>query len=328
MCTAISFTSGDHYFGRNLDLEYCYQEAVTVIPRNFPFPYRRMKKDEKHLAMICMATVSKGYPLMYDATNEAGLSMAGLNFPGNAVYACPDSCKAGLAPYELIPWILGRFKSAKQAISVIKNMPILAIPFSSQYPLSDLHWILCDRESCYVLEPGKNGLRIYQDPARVLTNNPPFPYHLYNLCNYMGLSGKDPENKIAPGLSLTPYSRGMGAMGLPGDLSSASRFVRGVFTLKNSVRPTNEEGAVCQFFHILCAVEQQEGCVYVDGKPEKTVYASCCNTQKGIYYYTTYENRQPCAVCLHNEDLNGSTLISYPLEKKTSIRYLNRPSEK
>ena len=89
MCTAAVYKTKDFYFGRTLDYEFSYGDEVTVTPRNYPFHFRNMGDMESHYAMIGMATVADGYPLYYEATNEAGLSMAGLNFPGNAVFFNP-----------------------------------------------------------------------------------------------------------------------------------------------------------------------------------------------------------------------------------------------
>ena len=323
MCTAVSFLSGDHYFGRNLDLEYCYQESVTITPRNFALHFRNGKNYPSHFAIIGMATVADGYPLYYDATNEAGLSAAGLNFPGNAYYSQPGNTKSSVAPFEVIPWVLCQCHSTKEARALLENTSIDAITFSSEYPLSDLHWIVSDEKESITIEPLKSGLRIAENPVGVLTNNPPFDYHLLNLSNYMHLSSFQPENKLSPQVNLTPYSRGMGAMGLPGDLSSASRFVRACFTKLCSVTPENEYDAARQFFHILGSVEQQEGCVRVGERFEKTIYSSCCNTTKGIYYYTTYENPRITGVNLYHEDLNTPHLYSYPLIRQDQIQMEN-----
>ena len=323
MCTAISFLSSDHYFGRNLDLEYHYKEAVTVTPRNFPFLFRREKTCDRHYALIGIATVSNNYPLYYDAVNEAGLAMAGLNFPGNAQYQHLQHEKSNIAPFELIPWVLSQCQSVREARVLLQNTNLSAISFSPEYPLSDLHWILSDKQESITVEPAKDGLVITPNPVGVLTNNPPFSYHMANLCNYMALSEQDPQNTLAPGIALQPYSRGMGAMGLPGDLSSASRFIKAVFTKSHSVTPTEELAAVGQFFHILGSVAQQEGCVQVGSHYEKTVYACCCNTDKGIYYYTTYENSQITAVHLYHEDLESRFLKAYPLCYAPHIRTEN-----
>ena len=319
MCTAISFLTNDHYFGRNLDLEYHYTESVTVTPRNFPFIFRRQKPIKTHFAMIGMATVADGYPLYYEATNEKGLSLAGLNFPGNAVYHAPTGTGIDLAPYELIPWVLGQCGTAEDALALLQNINIVNIPFSEEFGLSDLHWLLSDKNESITIEPFADGLHIIKNPIGVLTNNPPFEYHMYHLTEFLNLTADAPENRFSSGCELQPYSRGMGAIGLPGDLSSGSRFVRAAFTKLNSVCQPDEDASVSQFFHILDSVAQQQGCVKVGDSLEKTVYSSCCNTDKGIYYYTTYENRQISAVDLHGQDLQQEELFIFPLITKQQI---------
>ena len=319
MCTAISFLAADHYFGRNLDLEYCYREAVTITPRNYPLSFRNGSDLSSHLAIIGMATVEKDYPLYYDGTNEAGLSMAGLNFPGNAYYRKESHSQISIAPFELIPWVLCQCRSTAEAKQLLEHTSIDAIPFSAEYPLSDLHWIVSDKKESITIEPMNSGLIITENSVGILTNNPPFGYHMLNLCNYMQLTSDAPDNRLSQQITIKPYSRGMGAIGLPGDLSSSSRFIRACFTKLNSVRPETEDAAVTQFFHILGSVEQQEGCVKVGEHFEKTVYSSCCNTCKGIYYYTTYENRQITGVHLHHEDLNAEYLIPYPLRRSAEF---------
>ena len=317
MCTAIKYKGRDTYFGRNLDLHFHYEESVTITPRKFPFPW------DSHYAMIGIATVQNCYPLYYDAVNEMGLAMAGLNFPGLCHYPAKCENKDCIAPYAFIPWVLSRFSCAKEAVQAIRRIRLANIPFSPEFSVTPLHFMLCDKENCYTIESTRKGLAIYENPIGVLTNAPDFPYHLYNVSNYQNLSSAPAENRFALSLSLHPYSNGMGAFGLPGDLSSASRFVKAAFTLQNALKKEEEWTAVNQCFHILGSVEHQEGCVQVENAWEKTVYTSCCNLDKGIYYYTTYENRQPTAVHLYHEELNSSNLITYPLCFTPQIRVEN-----
>lgn len=109
----------------------------------------------------------------------------------------------------------------------------------------------------------------------------------------MHLAVANHPNTFSDELVLNPYSRGMGGMGLPGDLSSQSRFVRVSFVKMNSLSGDSEEESVSQFFHILGSVDQQRGCCKLgEDKYEITLYTSCCNTDKGIYYYNTYDNHQ------------------------------------
>ena len=324
MCTAISFLTKDHYFGRNLDLEYHYQETVTYTPRNYLFRFRNGTLLSRHYAMIGMATLSKNYPLYYEATNEKGLSLAGLNFPGNAVYHPRDPQKENLAPFELIPWLLGRCATVTEALERLKNINLWGIPFSKEFPLSPLHWLLSDRERSVTLEPLADGLKIHENPVGVLTNNPPFDFHMHNLANYLNLTALPPTNRFSEKLPLKPYSLGMGAMGLPGDPSSASRFVRTAFTKLNSLCGDTEEESISQFFHILASAEQPRGVTCVrDGEYEYTLYSSCCNTDKGIYYYTTYENSCITAVDMHREDPEGDRPVAYPLITRQQIHRQN-----
>lgn len=323
MCTATNYTAKDHYFGRNLDLEYSYNETVTVTPRNFPFVFREAADLDSHHAMIGMATVADNYPLYYDATNEKGLSMAGLNFPDNADYKPSVSDKTNITPFEFIPWLLGQCENVRQARSMLEDINLLNVSFSKEFPLSPLHWIISDRTESITVESVKEGLRIYDNPFGTLTNNPTFDIQSFSLNNYMALSAEPPKNSFSKELQLDVYSRGMGSIGLPGDLSSSSRFIKAVFTKMNSVSGETESEAVSQFFHILGAVEQQRGCVQVGDKYEITIYSSCCNTDTGVYYYRTYENSQLTGVAMHEEDLEGSEVIAYPLVKGQRVLMQN-----
>ena len=313
MCTAATYKTKDHYFGRNLDYEFSYNETVTITPRNYPFNFRAMGSINTHYAMIGMAFVQKDYPLYYDATNEKGLSMAGLNFPANAEYLPKKQGKDNITPFEFIPWILGQCATVKEARKKLEKLNLLNEDFSAELKLSPLHWMISDREESIVVEPLKEGIKIHDNPVGVMTNNPTFDFHMLNLANYMGLTREEPTSTFSDKLTLKPYSRGMGAIGLPGDLSSASRFVKAAFTKLNSISGDSESESVSQFFHILNSVAQQKGCCRVEKGFEYTIYSSCCNTDKRIYYYITYENSQITCVDMHKENLDGEKLISYPL---------------
>ncbi len=324
MCTAATYRTKDHYFGRTLDYEVSYGEEVVVTPRNFPFHFRHMGGLSSHYAIIGMATVAGDYPLYYDATNEKGLSMAGLNFPGNADYKPLAEGKDNVATFELIPWLLGQCATVEEAKAYLARMNLANTPFGPQFPVSPLHWIIADRDCAITVESVREGIRIYDNPVGILTNNPPFDYQMTNLTNFMSLSTEPPENHFSDQLDLTPYSRGMGMLGMPGDLSSASRFVRVAFTKLHSVSGTSESESISQFFHILGSVAQQRGCVHMgEGKYEITIYTSCCNTDRGIYYYTTYENSQITGVDLHRENLDGQQLSRYPLITGQQIHMQN-----
>ena len=324
MCTAATYKTKDFYMGRTLDYEFSYGDEITVTPRNYPFHFRHMEELENHYAIIGMAHVADDYPLYYDAVNEKGLGMAGLNFVGNAVYQEIQEGRENVAQFEFIPWILSQCASVEEAKKMLAEMNLVGTVFAPQFPAAQLHWILADKYACITIECVREGLKVYDNPAGVLTNNPPFEQQMFLLNQYMHLSPKQPENHFSEQLPLQTYSRGMGALGLPGDLSSTYRFAKVAFTRAHAVSGDSEAESVSQFFHILGSVDQQRGCCEVaEGKYEITIYTSCWNAQKGIYYYNTYENHQITAVDMHRENLDGTTLTRYPLIQKGEIRWQN-----
>ncbi len=307
MCTAVSHGP---YFGRNLDLEFSYGEAVTVTPRNFSFSFCHQRNLPSHYAMIGMAYAKGDYPLYYEATNEQGLSMAGLRFKDNCVYHSPCKGKINLASFELIPFLLGQCKTLEEAIPLLENLNITGDSVSKELPPTPLHWMIADATGCLVVESVEDGVKVYENPIGVLTNNPPFPMQRWHLNHYMGVTAKPPQNLFAKNLPLSPYSCGMGGIGLPGDMSSASRFVRAAFVKNNSVFSGEEGERINQFFHILDNVAQIKGCVQIGNRDfEITRYSSCCNGKTGMYYYTTYEDRQIRGVSLFDLEYQGSSLI-------------------
>ena len=324
MCTAATYQTKGFYMGRTLDYEFSYGDEITVTPRHYEFQFRHMGSVSSHYAMIGMAHVAGNYPLYYDAMNEKGLGMAGLNFVGNADFQEVDDTRDNVAQFEFIPWILCQCATLEEAKKLLSRMNLVGTSFSPQLPTAQLHWLIADESGSLTVECMTDGLHIYDNPVGVLTNNPPFDKQLFHLNDFIHLSPKQPENTFSQDLNLQTYSRGMGALGLPGDLSSASRFVRVAFTKLNSRSGDSENESVSQFFHILGSVDQQRGCCEVaDGKYEITLYTSCCSADTGIYYYTTYENHQISGVDMYRENLDGDTLTRYPLINGEQIHMQN-----
>ena len=325
MCTSLTFQTSDFYFGRNLDLEYNFGEKIVITPRQYPFAFKFAGTLSEHYAMIGTAQITDGCPLYAEAVNEKGLCLAALNFPGNAVYAeAPENGKTNLAPFELFGFLLGTCATVKEAQEQLKTVCITHTAFKDGYPVAPLHWHIADKDRSMALECTKDGMHLYENPVGVLTNNPPFPFHLTNLQNYMHLTPNPPENRFAPALGLAPYGQGMGALGLPGDASPASRFVRAAFCKWNSELPSGEEASVTQFFHILDNVAMVAGTVRTpENKLDRTTYASCINASRGIYYYKTYNNNQISAVSMHKTDLDGCAPVVFEQVNRQQICYQN-----
>ncbi len=323
MCTAIAWMKGEGYFGRTLDLEHSYGEGVVITPRQYPFVFRHVPAMNTHYALIGMAITAGEYPLYFDAVNEKGLGMAGLNFPGNAHFFEPADGVDNIAPFEFIPWVLGQCGSVAEAQALLARIRLVNTSFSEQMPVAPLHWIIADKNAAITVECMADGLHIYDNPVGVLTNNPPFPHQMDRLRDYQHLSPDQPANTMAPAVVLGHHSKGMGAIGLPGDLSSPSRFARATFFSQHARAYDTEEEQVSQYFHIIGSVNQVAGVNRTHEGDEITVYTSCCNLTTGVYYTTTYHNRQIAAVALQKENLEGTSLVSYPLCTIPQIQYRN-----
>lgn len=311
MCTAINETRGRHLFGRTLDLEYSLSEQAVITPRRFQLNFLHEPSLKNHLAIIGIAHVSGGTPLYYDAANEAGLAAAGLNFGGSAKYSKPQKSTRNIASFEFIPWVLGQCKSVSEAAELLGNTTLTDDSFSASLPATPMHWLIGDRTGSVAVEPTADGLKIREDPFGVLTNEPPLDYHLTNIKNYMSLTPMPPQNALCPNINLKPYSRGMGAIGLPGDFSSASRFVRAVFVKSHTLTESDESAAVNRFFRIMDSVSVSRGCIITDGgKAVSTVYVSCADTESAIYYFSTYGNRSIRSLRLSDANLDSSEIFA------------------
>lgn len=291
MCTAINFKGYDgYYFGRNLDLDRDYGERVITTPKDFTLKMRKTHDIKTKYSIIGMAVVKDSFPLYFDGTNEKGVSMAGLSFPDNAHYSAYQNGKTNVTPFELIPYILGTCANMTEVKGLLDNISIVNVCFSEELPLSPLHWMISYEGESIVLECLKDGMKVYNNSFGVLTNNPTFDYHIMNMNNYMGLYEGAQENRLSKELKLNNYSLGMGAMGLPGDYSSVSRFVRAVYIKEKSPLCRSKRESVNQLFHILSGVAMPKGCVLAkNGEYEYTRYTCCCDGKKGRYYYNTYD---------------------------------------
>lgn len=323
MCTSLTLTADNFYFGRNMDIDYNFGEKIIITPKNFPFKFRKAGELNSHYAIIGMSSEADGYPLYADGANEKGLCMAGLNFPGYAKYSETDAPdKKNIAPFELIPWILGQCADVDEAEKLLLSSNIVDMPFSDKIPAATLHWHIADKNRSIVLENTASGMHIYENPVGVMTNNPTFDFHLTNLGQYLNLTPDDKQNRFAEDAGVKPFGKGLGSYGLPGDSSPCSRFVRTAFLkLYSKCRP---EDGVAQFFHILDAAAVVNGSIVPEsGRDYMTTYTACMDAENGIYYYKTYAGCRIYAANMYHEDLDGSELIRIPQPEKPVFDPLN-----
>ncbi|WP_283694191.1 choloylglycine hydrolase [Clostridium perfringens] len=329
MCTGLALETKDglHLFGRNMDIEYSFNQSIIFIPRNFKCVNKSNKKElTTKYAVLGMGTIFDDYPTFADGMNEKGLGCAGLNFPVYVSYSKEDiEGKTNIPVYNFLLWVLANFSSVEEVKEALKNANIVDIPISENIPNTTLHWMISDiTGKSIVVEQTKEKLNVFDNNIGVLTNSPTFDWHVANLNQYVGLRyNQVPEFKLGD-QSLTSLGQGTGLVGLPGDFTPASRFIRVAFLRDAMIKNDKDSIDLIEFFHILNNVAMVRGSTRtVEEKSDLTQYTSCMCLEKGIYYYNTYENNQINAIDMNKENLDGNEIKTYKYNKTLSINHVN-----
>ena len=329
MCTGLALETKDglHLFGRNMDIEYSFNQSIIFIPRNFKCVNKSNKKElTTKYAVLGMGTIFDDYPTFADGMNEKGLGCAGLNFPVYVSYSKEDiEGKTNIPVYNFLLWVLANFSSVEEVKEELKNANIVDIPISENIPNTTLHWMISDiTGKSIVVEQTKEKLNVFDNNIGVLTNSPTFDWHVANLNQYVGLRyNQVPEFKLGD-QSLTALGQGTGLVGLPGDFTPASRFIRVAFLRDAMIKNDKDSIDLIEFFHILNNVAMVRGSTRtVEEKSDLTQYTSCMCLEKGIYYYNTYENNQINAIDMNKENLDGNEIKTYKYNKTLSINHVN-----
>lgn len=304
MCTAIRF--GKRYFGRTLDFERGYGEEIVIVKRGA----LRLLDAENRYAIMGVGVVKSRRPLYFDGVNEWGLCGAALNFPTLAVYC--DKCEVGTAisSSQLISFALGFCRSVSEVREMLEKICISDEGADENTPPTPLHWIFADGREAITVESVKEGLRVYDNPIGVLTNAPDFNYHMTRLADFAALQAENPDRCFTHS---PPYSRGMGAIGLPGDFSSSSRFVRAAFIKENMKVAEGEEGDVSRIFSAIAPLEVPPGCVLNDeGEAVVTRYTAVIDMENPTYYLTTSACRTIRSISLSDIDESVGKIYSVP----------------
>lgn len=316
MCTAIYDNRGGACLGRTLDVECEYMQSVLTVPEGTRQITTHKGKIKYRFAVVGAGINMGGTPLLFDGVNSAGLAGCALSFP-LAEYSDKPRGVLSLSSFEVLSYALARFSSIGDIVTAFSELTVTSTSPDGLAP-TPLHWIFADKTSAVVLEYSNGKARIYQNPFGVMSNAPGFAYHKYNAERIMGLSPRQPRDNLLSG-DIKPCSRGIGAVGLPGDFSSPSRFLRALFCLKNS---DVGEWNISRTFHTLGAVSVPRGAVEADGGKTHTSYTSVMDIESGAYYFTTYTNPAISAVRLKN-DAECKQMCAYSMQTPQNINLLN-----
>ena len=313
MCTGVRFSDdkGNMYFGRNLDWSVPYGQGVVVTPRGYKYHSAFLGELSMKHILIGMAIIEENVPLYFDCGNEAGLAIAGLNFPGYAQYETEAvDGKTNVAAYEFPLWVAMNFSTVDEVEAALKNVAIVAKPINEKYPVSMLHWLIGDGKRSIVVEYTEKGMEIFQNDVDILTNQPGYAWHKENLRNYMNLDNKCPESVHWEKAEMKPFGSGSMMRGIPGDYYAPSRFVRVAYLNNHYPVKSTEEENVSRLFHTLAGVSMIDGAAAMtDGAFEKTIYTGGYSAATQTYYYNTYEDPAIKSVKLADFDVNSAELI-------------------
>lgn len=313
MCTSIRLKGKNTYFGRNMDIECSFGESVVLAPRNFKIDFKKEKSIDSHYAILGTAALVDGYPLYADAFNEKGLCIAGLNFPRNTRYISIDksnSEKRKIAPYELPLFLLSQCKSVEECVSILKNTEITDIDFNDRVKVTDLHWHIADKRSSIAVECLERGMAVTENKANVLTNNPQLEMQIQSLAAYQNLTPNPPKNRLSEIFDLEGIGKGFGSLGLPGDFSSPSRFVKAAYLTALSDMLPEEDVGIPQLFSILHSVSVPKGSVVGRDGTHYTTYTCGIDAENKSYSIAYSDTLSFRSVYMLEEELDLSEIIT------------------
>jgi choloylglycine hydrolase len=302
-CTGLRLSTkeGESVHGRTLEFGVKVDTSIVVIPRNYSFvsttPLGNGLSYKSNYAIL--GTISYHDINVMDGMNEEGLSVSTFYFPGYASYSptTPQNQDSSLSPVDFPNWILTQFKSLEEVKTGLKKVRIAPTIIKEWGETSPpFHYIVYDKSgNSLVIEPLNERLIFYDNPLGVFTNSPDFDWHLTFLRNFINLSPNNSPPLKVDGLILTPFGQGSGMVGMPGDFTPPSRFVRASIYSLTTTKPDSLEEAILQTFHLLnqfdipigVARDSKNGVVYSD----YTLITVVHDPIRLHYYFKTYEDQ-------------------------------------
>jgi choloylglycine hydrolase len=316
-CTGIKLTAADGsaVHGRTLEFAMNLDTSVVVVPRGYAFAGTVADgKGLSYTAKYAMVGAMLFDDLaVVDGINEKGLAVGTFYFPGYAEYASlgKENQAAALSPIDFPSYVLAQCATLEEVRAVLAKVVIADTPLASwgnQTP--PFHYIVYDKKGrSLVIEPLEGKLVAYDNKLGVLTNSPTFDWHMTNLRNYIHLAAFNPPPLEIEGITLEPFGQGAGLVGLPGDFTPPSRFVRAALFTATALPAKTSREAVLQAFHILNQFDIPLGSVRGEGEKDDYTMLTCVRDPNALrYYFKTYENQSICVVALQNFDLKAKTI--------------------
>src|SRR5213082_1940303 len=337
-CTGITLTASDGtvVHARTMEFAIDIHSDVIVIPRGSartgttPDGKEGLKWKSKYASVGANGV---GFPLLFDGLNEKGLAAGTFYFPISAGYMPYTAADAGktIAQWEVGSWILENFASVAEVRANIGNIVVPAVVFGGWGFAPEAHYIVHDASGkSIVIEYVSGKLNVHDNPLGVITNSPTFDWHMTNLRNYLNFSMTNAPPVQLGSIKLLPTGQGSGMLGLPGDFTPPSRFVRAVAFSQSVFKPKTGDDAILEAFHVLNQFDIPKGAAREHEKDEHgnvladyTIWTSASDLKSKRYYFRTYENSQIRMVDLMKMNLDAKDITKISMKGTESIRSLN-----
>lgn len=314
MCTAINIglDNGYVYFGRTMDFSHELDPELYYVPAGYQ--WRNLLDTDSFKTKYSFLGIGQDISpiVLTDGVNEKGLAIAALYFPGFAQY---DDVNANdlipIAAFELVYYLLSQCQTVEEVQKILETIRIVGVEDDVTHTVAPLHWIMNDQSNnCMVIEKTAQGLQIINNPIGVLSNSPDFSWHLNNLRNYLNLSPYQQESNWG-NLELIPFGQGAGTLGLPGDYTPPSRFVRAAFQKTFTDMPLKQQQTIMTCFRIMETVSIPKGTVITARHtPDYTQYTMVIDITTQTYYFKTYWNNQITKVEFPEYSVDNLKIIS------------------
>jgi choloylglycine hydrolase len=341
-CTSVPLPAADggYVYGRTLEFGLALNSQLLIVPRNFvmtgtgpdgKFGVGGMTWTTKYAVTGANAF---GLPIMLDGSNEKGMSGGLFNFPGFAEFQTvpPGEAKRSIASFELLSYILASFATVDEVRAALPHIYVSGASlaqFGGMVPPVHVSVHDANGKSLAVEYTDGGKLNMYDNPAHVFTNAPPFPFHLQNLAQYQYVTANVlPPLKVGSVLMSAPSS-GDGMNGLPGGFLASARFVRAYFAQANAPKLATSSKTVGLAFHVMNGFDLPPGSIGVSATAggegggingyETTEWTAVSDMKNLRYYIRTYDNSDVRMIDLGKADLNARQIKSISLDKPPTV---------
>ena len=327
-CTSFQLIAADgtRVYARTMEFAFPLNSELVVLPRKMEF-VATGPNNQKGASWIGKYGVVglNGYdaPIIIDGMNEKGMAGGILYFPGHAGYANPSSAdpKKAIAPWEFMTWALMNFENVAQVKAALNDITVITLEESNLKVIPPYHYVLHDAAGgVLVVEPINGKLVANDNPYGVLTNSPPFDWHINNLGNYIKLSPVEPSPIKVYGQTVAPISTGAGFLGMPGDSTSPSRFIRALAYSSTIVPAKNATQNVSLAEHVLHNFDIPRGSVRsVAGKGafmELTQWSTISDLSNRRFYFSTYDHQALRVLNLKGINFDRRDVVKLKIDQK------------